>query len=131
MSAPLCMRSYVGALMSALFCRRSFIVRSFDGSPLPTSSYFWPILSPLLLSHFVTSRDPPKVRHTSRTPSRFLVGPVQKSRTKAPCANSLSIVRGGFCPGGYIRGSLVWKVLSGVVFVRSPFCQNTSATTES
>src|SRR6218665_3303424 len=38
---------------------------------------------------------PPKVRHTSRTP-RFLVGLVQKSRTKAPCTNSLLIVRGVF-----------------------------------
>src|SRR6218665_2786231 len=48
-----------------------------------------------------TSRNPPKVRHTSRTTStpRFLVGLVQKALTKAPCTNSLSIVRGGFCPG--------------------------------
>src|SRR6218665_3841106 len=45
-----------------------------------------------------TSRDPPKVRHTSRTPP-FLVGLVQKSRTKVPCTNSISIVCGGFCPG--------------------------------
>src|SRR6218665_3015203 len=45
-----------------------------------------------------TSRDPPKVRHTSLTP-RFLVGLVQKTRTKAPCTNFLSIIRGGFCPG--------------------------------
>src|SRR6218665_1133439 len=56
-----------------------------------------------------TSRDLPKVRHTSRTP-QFLVGLVQKSRTKVPCTNSISIVREGFCPG----------VLSGLVFVRSP-----------
>src|SRR6218665_4155740 len=55
--------------------------------------------SPLVtLCH--TSRDPPKVHHTSRTPPpRFLVGLVQKSRTKVPCTNSISIVRGGFCPG--------------------------------
>src|SRR6218665_2682426 len=45
-----------------------------------------------------TSRDPPKVRRTSRAP-RFLVGLVQKSRTKVSCTNSISIVRGGFCPG--------------------------------
>src|SRR6218665_2062439 len=32
-----------------------------------------------------------------------------KSLTKAPCTNSLSIVRGGFCPGVL---SFVWKVLS-------------------
>src|SRR6218665_3299238 len=74
------------------------------------SRYFWPILTPSPLSHFVTNPGtPPKVRHTSRTP-RFLVGLVQKSRTKVPCTNSISIVRRGFCPG----------VLSGLVFVRSP-----------
>src|SRR6218665_675820 len=68
---------------------------------------------------------PPKVRHTSRTP-RFLVGLVQKTRAKAPCTNSPSIVHGGFVQG----------VLSGIFclegFVRDgfcsflPFCQNTS-----
>ena len=41
---------------------------------------------------------PPKVRHTSRPPPIF-VGLVQKALTKAPCTNSLSIVRWGFCPG--------------------------------
>src|SRR6218665_2914181 len=78
-----------------------------------------------------TSRDPQKVRHTSRTPLRFLVDLVQKTRTKVPCTDSLSIVSRGFCRGGFVRGSFVWKVLSGVVFVRSPFCQNTSVTIES
>src|SRR6218665_3823988 len=95
------------------------------------SRYFWPILTPspfpVTLCH--TSRDPPKVCHTSRTPP-FLVGLVQKTRTKASLTNSLSIVRGGFCLGGFVRGSVVWKVLSGVVFVHSPFCQNASVTTE-
>src|SRR6218665_2504576 len=61
---------------------------------------------------------PPKVRHTSRTP-RFLEGLVQKTRTKAPlytfCFNYLR----RFLSGGFVRGSFVWKVLSGVVFVRS------------
>src|SRR6218665_3040765 len=87
--------------------------------------YFWSIFTPFpchTLSHIPA---PPKVRHTSRTP-RFLVGLVQKTRTKAPCTNSLSIVRGAF-----VRGSFVWKVLPGVVFVRPPFRQNTSVTTES
>src|SRR6218665_3294255 len=65
---------------------------------------------PLPLSHFVTHPGiPPKVRHTSRTP-RFLVGLVQKTRTKTPCTNSLLIVRGVF----------VQVALSGVVFVHSP-----------
>src|SRR6218665_452803 len=55
---------------------------------------------PVTLCH--TSQDPPKVCHASRTP-RFLVGLVQKSWTKVPCTNSISIVRGGFCPGGFVR----------------------------
>src|SRR6218665_3011927 len=76
---------------------------------------------PLPLSHFVTHPGtPPKVRNTSRTP-RFFVGLVQKSRTKVPCTNSISIVREGFCPGGFVR----------VGFVRSSLCHNTSVTTES
>src|SRR6218665_1909504 len=62
----------------------------------------------------------PKKYVTHLGPPRFLVGLVQKTRTKAPCTNSLSIVRGRFCPGGFVRGSLVWKVLSGVVFPVPP-----------
>src|SRR6218665_820259 len=73
------------------------------------SRYFWPILTPLpchTLSHIP---GPPKVHHTSWTPLRFLVGLVQKSRTKVPRTNSLSIiVRGGFClevlSGGLLSG---------------------------
>src|SRR6218665_820656 len=61
---------------------------------------FDPSLPSSTLCH--TSRDSPKVRHTSLTP-RFLVGLVQKTQTKAPCTNSISIVRGGFCPGFFIR----------------------------
>src|SRR6218665_946171 len=59
-----------------------------------------------------TSRDPPKVRHTSRT-STIFSRPSTKTRAKAPCTNSLSIARWGFCPGfcqrvfcleGFVRG---------------------------
>src|SRR6218665_3632628 len=39
-------------------------------------------------------------------PPRFLVGLVQKTRTKAPCTNSVSIVRGGFSPG-FLSGVLL------------------------
>jgi len=63
---------------------------------------FWPPPS-VALCH--KSRDPPKVRHTSRNPL-FLVGLVQKIRTKALCTNSLSIVREGFCPGAFVSGLL-------------------------
>src|SRR6218665_1010481 len=54
--------------------------------------------------------------------------PSTKTQIKAHCINSLSIAHGDFCPGGFVtfvRGSFVWKVLSGVVFVHCPFCQNT------
>src|SRR6218665_3703095 len=65
---------------------------------------FWPILNPPPpVKHPGT---PPKVRHTSRTP-RFLVGIVQKSRTKVPCTNSISIVRGGFCPDWFLSVPLL------------------------
>src|SRR6218665_2771128 len=79
---------------------------------------------PLPLSHFVTSRDPrpESTSHISKPPPPILVGLVQKSRTKPPFTNSLTIVRGGFCPWDL---SFVRKVLSGVIFAHSPFCQNT------
>ena len=74
---------------------------------------------PVTLCH--TSRDPPKVRHTSRTTPRFLVGLVQKSRIKVPCKILSQLFAEVF-----VRGVLSW-----LVFVRSPFCHNTSVTTES
>src|SRR6218665_2784552 len=49
--------------------------------------------------------EPPKVRHTSLTVPIFS-RPSTKKRTKAPCTNSLSIVRGGFCPGVLSGGLL-------------------------
>src|SRR6218665_2977462 len=85
---------------------------------------------PLPLSHFVTHPGTPEsTSHISDPP--IFSRPSTKTRTKAHCSNSLSIVRGSFCPGVFVRGSFVWKVLSGVVFVHSPFCQKTSVTTES
>src|SRR6218665_3198070 len=50
---------------------------------------------------------PAKLRHTSRTAPRFLVRLVQRNRTKAPCTNSLSIVRGGFCQRVFCLESFV------------------------
>src|SRR6218665_393919 len=55
-----------------------------------------------MLSHIL---GPPRKYVTHLGPPPILVGLVQKTRTKAPCTNSLSIVRRGFCSG----------VLSGVV----------------
>src|SRR6218665_573978 len=40
------------------------------------------------------------------------------------------LVSGGSCLGCFVRVFFVWKVLFGVVFVRPPFCQNTSVTSE-
>src|SRR6218665_2136007 len=87
---------------------------------------------PSPMSHFVKhpGTSPPKVRHTSRTP-RFLVGLVQKTRTKAPCTNSLSIVRGGFCSGVLLGGLLSGRFCPGWFFVNFPLYQNESVTTES
>ena len=80
--------------------------------------------NPLSLSHFVThpGTPPESTSHISDL-SRFLEGLVQKTRTKAPCTNSFSLVRGSFCPGGFVRGSFVWKVLPRMVFVRSPLLE--------
>src|SRR6218665_2057678 len=83
---------------------------------------------PVTLCH--RSRDSPRSTSHISDPPIFLVGLVQKIRTKIPCTNSLSIGSGIF-EQGVFRGSFVWKVLSGVVFVHSSFCHNTSVTRES
>src|SRR6218665_608509 len=57
-------------------------------------------LPPVTLCH--TSRHPPKVRHTSRTP--IFSRSSTKNPDKRPCTNSLSIVCGVFCPGCFVRG---------------------------
>jgi len=83
---------------------------------------------PVTLFH--TSRDPQKYV-THLVPPRFFSRPSTKNPDKIPMHKfSLNCSR-GFCPGGFVRGSLVWKVLSGLVFVHSSFCHNTSVTTES
>src|SRR6218665_525530 len=85
--------------------------------------------SPVTLCH--TSRDPQSTSHISDPLPRFFSRPSTKNPDKSPLYKfSLNCLR-GFCPGGFVRGSLVWKVLSGVVFVHSFFCHNTSVTTES
>src|SRR6218665_1367655 len=67
--------------------------------------YFWPNL--IRLSLVTLPRTPKSTSHIS-DPSRFLLGLVQNTRTKAPCTKSLSIVRRGFCPwvlsGGLLSG---------------------------
>src|SRR6218665_1791854 len=85
----------------------------FKGPSIKYVTLFLANFYPLPLSHFVT---PPKVRHTSRTPPDFLVGLVQKIRTKAPCTNSLSIV----C--GFLSGRVCQRVFCLEGFVLGGFC---------
>src|SRR6218665_2806097 len=84
------------------FWKNTQQILALRGRPSSTSRHFWLIWTPSpchTLSHIP---GPPKVRHTSRTP-QYLVGLIHKSRTKVPCTKFISIVRGGFCPGGFVR----------------------------
>src|SRR6218665_3106559 len=78
---------------------------------------FLPPPSPCHTSSHIPGPPPESTSHISDPP--ILEGLVQKTQTNAPCTNSVSIVRGSFCPGGFVRGSFVLKVLFRVVFVRS------------
>src|SRR6218665_1861859 len=74
---------------------------SLGGPSIKYVTLFLTNFDPLPLSHFVT--------HPGTPLPRFLVGLVQKTRTKSPCTNSLTIVCGGFCQGvfcleGFVRG---------------------------
>src|SRR6218665_1854108 len=72
---------------------------------------------PVTLSH--TSRDPPKVRHTSRNPPPIFRKLSTKNPDKSPLVQILSQLFPGVFVRGFVMGSFhVWKVLSGVVFVR-------------
>src|SRR6218665_114433 len=81
------------------------------------SRYFWPIFTPPSpLSHFVTHPGTPESTSHISDP-RFLEGLVQKpDKNRTPlykfCLNCSRV----FLFGGFVRGSFVWKVLSGVVF---------------
>jgi len=63
-------------------------------------------------------------------PPRFFSRPSTKNPDKSPLYKFSLNCSLGFCPGGFVRGPLAWKVLSGVVFVHSFFCHNTAVTTE-
>src|SRR6218665_1068690 len=80
---------------------------------------------PLPLSHFVTHPGTPKSTSYISDPPGFFSTPSTTNPDKSPLYKfSLNCLR-GFCPGGFVRGSLVWKV-----FVHSSFCHKTSVTTE-
>src|SRR6218665_3646763 len=77
-----------------------------------------------------TYRDPHEsTSHISDPP--IFRRPSTKNPDKSPLYKFCLNCSQGFLSWGFVRGSFVWKVLSGVVFVRSIFCQNTSVTTES
>ena len=78
---------------------------------------FFLILTSLPLSHFITHPGISPKYVTHLRPPIFLVGLVQKTRTKAPCTNSLSNVRGSFCSGGFCLGVFCLES-----FVRGGFC---------
>src|SRR6218665_3636986 len=97
------------------------------------SCYFWPILTPFPLSHFVIPGPPKSTSHISDPPIFSM--PSTKNPDKSPLYKfSLNFSR-GFLFWGFVRGSC----LEG--FVRGGFCpfpllseyifQNTSVTTES
>ena len=80
---------------------------------------FDPLPPPVTLCH--TSRDPPPRKHVTHLgPPRFLAGLVQKTQTKAPNTNSLSIVRRGFCPGFLSGGLLSERICPGWVLSVPP-----------
>src|SRR6218665_170654 len=92
---------------------------------------FGQILSPLLpvtLCH--TSQDPSPKYVTHLAPPIFSRPSIKNPDKSSLYKFSLNCSR-GFLFRGFCQGSFVWKVLSVVVFVRSPFCQNASVTTES
>src|SRR6218665_2269932 len=68
---------------------------------------------PLPLSDFVTHPWTPSQSTTHISDPPFLVGLVQKTRTKAICTNSLSIVRVVFCPGFLSEGILSGRFCPG------------------
>src|SRR6218665_2596214 len=103
------------------------------GPSIKYVTLFWPIFTPLPLSHFVTHPGTPRKYVTlthPEPPSGFLEGLVKKPGQKPACTNSVSIVRRGFvrgfcqrvfCLEGFVRGG----------FCPFLFCQNTSVTSES
>src|SRR6218665_436155 len=109
-------RKYITHLGPPIFSRPS--TKSPDKSPLYKFSlnYSWGFLSgnfdPLPLSHFVTHPGTPESTSHILDPP-FLVGLVQKNRTKAPCKNFLNY-SWGFLPGGiFVRGLLCGRFCPG------------------
>src|SRR6218665_1602790 len=83
------------------------------------------------LSHFVTHPGTPQSTSHILDPPPIFSWPSTKIPDKSPPYKfSLNNCSRGFLSRGFVRGSFVWKVLFGVVFVHSPLCQNTIFKTE-
>src|SRR6218665_1535849 len=87
--------------------------------------------NPLPLSHFVTHPGPPQKYATHLGPPPIFSRPSKKNPDKTPLYKFFLNCSRGLLSGGFCLGVSVWKVLFGVVFVRTPFCHNTSVTRES
>ena len=87
------------------------------GPSIKYVTLFWTNFDPSPVTHCHTSRDPllKYVTHLG-TPNFLVVGPCLYREV---CLSSW-----GFLSGCFVRGYFVWKFLFGVVFVRSPLCQN-------
>src|SRR6218665_2277032 len=100
LSVSVCVSAFVSVrLCLSLFICGSVCVSasvSVSGPSLKYVTLFFANFDPPPLSHCVTHPVTPESTSHISDPPPFLVGLVQKSRTKVPCTNSISIVRGGF-----------------------------------
>ena len=87
-----------------------------EGPSIQYVTLFFANFDPLPLSHFVTHPGTPqRTSHISDPPFLIFSRPSTKNSDKNPLYKfSLNCLR------GFFKVSLVWKVLFGVVFVRSP-----------
>src|SRR6218665_1243766 len=95
-------------------------VTLYTGPSIKYVTLFLANVYPLPLSHFVTHPGTPsKVRLTSRIPFRYLVGLVQKTRTRAPCR--LQLILSQLFARDFVRG-FCQRVFCLEDFVRGGFC---------
>src|SRR6218665_27087 len=90
----------------SFFCTR-ICLRQYKGPSIKYATLFLANFDPASPCHTVTHPRPPESRPTSQLNSRtppFLVGLVQKSRTKAACINSIAEV----FARGFLSGRFVW-----------------------
>src|SRR6218665_2670124 len=82
------------------------------------SRYFWSIFTPSLCHTSSYIPGPPKgTSHISDPP--IFRRPSTKNPDKSPLIQILSQLFVGVFLWGFVRGGFFWKVLSGLVFVRS------------